>query len=269
MVLATQCETVSILPSEFADLFDVGAPDFDQLPLDSLDGINWLTSPSHDDILNELSRPLTPANHEFKDGFPALWKDSVFSSHFEAAFSEFDSSSSSPVDGMLNFSSGSECEEVLFEPNHSSKPAKRKASHYDDDEDDESDDDEFEPAATIKKMKANVKAGKQSKVRRINDDATNKMLAVIRSQHHETPDSRRYIHNVLERKRRNDLKDSYQELREAMPELESNDRTPTGQILQKAVEYIELLQAGEKALEVSRAAARGENERLRKVLGMK
>lgn len=78
----------------------------------------------------------------------------------------------------------------------------------------------------------------------------------------ESPESKRRIHNVLERKRRNDLKMSYQELREQIPELADNERTPTGQILIKAHEYITHLQEQEAELKAGIAAARAENMRL-------
>eukprot|EP00037_Helgoeca_nana_P032186 m.412602 g.412602 ORF g.412602 m.412602 type:complete len:310 (-) comp28890_c0_seq1:214-1143(-) len=57
----------------------------------------------------------------------------------------------------------------------------------------------------------------------------------------EEPETKRKSHNVLERKRRNDLKNSYQELRVQLPHLSENVRAPTGHILTKAVEYIEEL----------------------------
>jgi len=61
----------------------------------------------------------------------------------------------------------------------------------------------------------------------------------------DEPESKRKSHNVLERKRRNDLKKSYQELRMQLPNLVDNVRAPTGHILTKAVEYIQELKAEE------------------------
>ena len=49
---------------------------------------------------------------------------------------------------------------------------------------------------------------------------------------------RRASHNVLERKRRNDLKSSFNTLREHVPDLESNEKAPKVLILQKAACYI-------------------------------
>jgi len=85
----------------------------------------------------------------------------------------------------------------------------------------------------------------------------------------DDPESRRHTHNVLERKRRNDLKNSYQQLREQLPTLEDNERAPTGQILLHAVDFVRLLKKDEVDLEISLTAARAENERLKKLLGRK
>jgi Myc proto-oncogene protein len=91
----------------------------------------------------------------------------------------------------------------------------------------------------------------------------------------DLPDSKRVTHNgcfglevflnavVLERKRRNDLKVSYQDLRESIPELAQQERAPTAQILQKAVEFIEHLKQTEEQLLASLAAMRADQERLR------
>jgi len=81
----------------------------------------------------------------------------------------------------------------------------------------------------------------------------------------EDPESRRHTHNVLERKRRNDLKNSYQLLREQLPTLEENDRAPTGQILLHAVEFIATLKKEDAQLTAELTKAKLENERLRKL----
>ena len=73
---------------------------------------------------------------------------------------------------------------------------------------------------------------------------------------------------VLERKRRNDLKYCYQELRECIPDLESTERTPTGTILARAADYIKQLQDEEKKIEAGLTAARLENEMLRRQLAL-
>jgi hypothetical protein len=81
----------------------------------------------------------------------------------------------------------------------------------------------------------------------------------------DDPESKRHTHNVLERKRRNELKSSYQELREEIPDLYSNDKTPTGVILNRACEYIAALQEEEAVLLQGIALAKLENARLHKL----
>lgn len=83
----------------------------------------------------------------------------------------------------------------------------------------------------------------------------------------DDPEAKRHTHNVLERKRRNDLKTSYSALREQVPCLVDNDRAPTGQILLHAVEFINALQQEEDELLVALAGLRAENDRLRRDLG--
>jgi len=91
----------------------------------------------------------------------------------------------------------------------------------------------------------------------------NAVMALSQSKNDEDPELRRHTHNVLERKRRNDLKNSYQLLREQLPTLEDNGRAPTGQILLHAVEYITSLNDRQRALAQQLAAARREGARLR------
>ena len=76
---------------------------------------------------------------------------------------------------------------------------------------------------------------------------------------------KRKLHNVLERKRRNDLKTSYSALRAQIPTLEDSDRVPTGQILLHAVNRIEALRAEEVEIMRAIARAREENARLLKL----
>ncbi len=63
-------------------------------------------------------------------------------------------------------------------------------------------------------------------------------------------EARRASHNVLERKRRNDLKNSFDILRGGIPELEENLRAPKVVILRKAVEYIQSLQTTDQKTKV-------------------
>ena len=62
-------------------------------------------------------------------------------------------------------------------------------------------------------------------------------------------EQRRASHNILERKRRNDLKYSFQLLREQVPELEENQRAPKVIILRKAAEFIKEIHAREERLD--------------------
>ncbi len=59
-------------------------------------------------------------------------------------------------------------------------------------------------------------------------------------------EGKRESHNILERKRRNDLKYSFQLLREQIPELEEIQRAPKVTILRKATEFIMHMQVEEK-----------------------
>lgn len=58
----------------------------------------------------------------------------------------------------------------------------------------------------------------------------------------------RATHNVLERKRRNELKQRFQYLRDSIPELVCNERAPKVAILQKAFNYITYLKMEEKTM---------------------
>lgn len=60
-------------------------------------------------------------------------------------------------------------------------------------------------------------------------------------QEESDPETRRATHNVLERKRRIDLKRSFERLRECVPNLEKIDKTPKVIVLKKAALHIEEL----------------------------
>ena len=68
---------------------------------------------------------------------------------------------------------------------------------------------------------------------------------------------------VLERKRRNELKHCYTELRINVPGICEDERTPTGHILQQATEYIHQLQAEEAELLAALEAEKQRGARLR------
>nr|ABW76122.1 n-Myc [Petromyzon marinus] len=72
-----------------------------------------------------------------------------------------------------------------------------------------------------------------------------------RSSDSEDQDKRR-THNILERQRRNDLKNSFFWLRDHIPELAHNDKAAKVQILKKAMEYSRTLQRQEKKLEAEK-----------------
>ncbi|NP_001158444.1 myc proto-oncogene protein [Saccoglossus kowalevskii] len=59
---------------------------------------------------------------------------------------------------------------------------------------------------------------------------------------------KRATHNVLERKRRNDLKTSFLTLRDNVPELENQERAPKVVILRKATDHIQQITADELLL---------------------
>ena len=58
-------------------------------------------------------------------------------------------------------------------------------------------------------------------------------------------ETRRASHNISERKRRNDLKSSFDILRMCIPDLENNVKASKILILREAVEYIKFLQSSE------------------------
>lgn len=115
---------------------------------------------------------------------------------------------------------------------------------------------------TNKAHKKTIAALNRAKATEAATEAVRKAQALS----NEDPGARRLTHNVLERKRRNDLKNSYQELRECIPEVEENERTPTGQILIKAMEHVTKLKKRDAAMVARVAEVRQENERLRKIL---
>lgn len=57
----------------------------------------------------------------------------------------------------------------------------------------------------------------------------------------EDLESKRATHNVLERKRRNDLKSSFHTLRNELPEVRENERAPKVVILREGANYIKKL----------------------------
>ena len=74
--------------------------------------------------------------------------------------------------------------------------------------------------------------------------------------------SKRATHNVLERKRRNDLKTSFHVLREEVPELKDNERAPKVTILRKAKDFVDKLRKDETRLLAELSKERRRNEEL-------
>lgn len=121
------------------------------------------------------------------------------------------------------------------------------------------------PAAQIQAKKAKLAA-----IRSANHTQSARVAAVQRTKEEllvnpDTPEGKRHTHNILERKRREDLKISYQELRLQVPELVNAERAPTGQILIKAAEHIAQLKAEEEQLLAQLAVARAQNANLRRL----
>ena len=58
----------------------------------------------------------------------------------------------------------------------------------------------------------------------------------------------RASHNVLERKRRNELKSKFYSLRDSVPELQGNKKIPKVVILKTAISYIEDVKSEEITL---------------------
>lgn len=77
---------------------------------------------------------------------------------------------------------------------------------------------------------------------------------------------KRTQHNVLERKRRTDLKNSFFHLRDSVPELEGQERAPKVVILRKASQYIHRLIEDSKRYEREHENLKLQKEKLRRRL---
>ena len=82
----------------------------------------------------------------------------------------------------------------------------------------------------------------------------------------EDSEGRRAQHNVLERKRRNDLKSSFHTLRDHIPELNSQERAPKVVILKKATDYIWSLRRTHSKHQSELEQLQRTNEKLRRHL---
>lgn len=200
------------------------------------------------------------------DGMDGLWGQSHHDSPFEVEDLDriLSSGSSSPSNQELDSGSSSDSESTA----PASKPSLKRAVKASKNNYSTDDDDNDFKIKKSKSKKGSVTKPISKQARRIQDESTMKLINQLRTESGDHPDSRRRIHNVLERKRRNDLKFCYQELRESIPDLETTDRAPTGMILARAAEYIQMLQEEEKKIEAGLAAARQEHELLRRQLGL-
>ncbi|VDI53293.1 Myc proto-oncogene protein [Mytilus galloprovincialis] len=77
---------------------------------------------------------------------------------------------------------------------------------------------------------------------------------------------KRTQHNVLERKRRNDLKYSFFTLRDSVPELSNQERAPKVLILKKASDYVHSLNVDNKRLESEKATLLAKQQKLKRTL---
>jgi hypothetical protein len=77
---------------------------------------------------------------------------------------------------------------------------------------------------------------------------------------------KRTQHNVLERKRRNDLKFSFFTLRDSVPELNKQERAPKVLILKKASDYVHSLNVENKRLENEKEALLAKQQKLRRTI---
>ena len=89
----------------------------------------------------------------------------------------------------------------------------------------------------------------------------------VSSDSEECGEGKRAQHNVLERKRRDDLKSSFHRLRDIVPDMHRQERTPKVTILRKAAAHVLHVRTQnrrfESELEQQRLAQRRLKERLR------
>lgn len=74
------------------------------------------------------------------------------------------------------------------------------------------------------------------------------LLSSQNSSDSEDFEGKRSAHNVMERQRRNDLKNSLHKLRDCLPSLETHERAPKVVILAHATEYVVELQKNDAKL---------------------
>lgn len=86
------------------------------------------------------------------------------------------------------------------------------------------------------------------------------------SSDNEEYDGKRSAHNVMERQRRNELKNSLHGLRDSLPSLETHERAPKVVILAHAAQYLLDLQGEERKLAEDHSKLKVRNNRLKEKL---
>ena len=109
-------------------------------------------------------------------------------------------------------------------------------------------------------MKAKTKASSIPTKENIKD--LKRQSSTISTSDEEGDISKRATHNVLERKRRNDLKTSFHVLREEVPDIKDNERAPKVTILRKARDFVDKLKLDESKLLAELEKERRRNQEL-------
>ena len=112
------------------------------------------------------------------------------------------------------------------------------------------------PSSTLKKRKYHTK-----RLQRLSSAGSSNFEGT-----ESDDEQRRASHNILERKRRNDLKYSFQVLRGQIPELEDNQRAPKVTILRKAADYIKQIREREDKMDLEYEKEKKRETKLRQRL---
>ncbi|XP_046864661.1 myc proto-oncogene protein-like, partial [Xenia sp. Carnegie-2017] len=97
-------------------------------------------------------------------------------------------------------------------------------------------------------LKRQQQANKENKVESAQKRPDLSIRLNVKDKSTDDPECKRNVHNALERKRTNDLKYSFQLLRDSMPELKGLERTPKVAILRKATDCISKLTSEQERL---------------------
>lgn len=101
------------------------------------------------------------------------------------------------------------------------------------------------PKMSQKRPRENMNKDTKESCLETGQDASNRLSGKDKA---EDPECKRNVHNVLERKRRNDLKYSFQVLRDSIPDLKGSERAPKVAILRKATDCILNLRSEQERL---------------------